>query len=200
MSLSEEQSKSFITPLVGKTTTFLFGFRSTNLAFARAILTALARSGFSCDILDLDALYSSNAATVFGRLPVPFLRSTTISVPGPESNMERDFSRFSASGSTAVVIDSMNTLYHSLSADDSTARVRKLSFAVGAMSYLARAGSKAVVFTMYRREGLGRAVRRKAISSMSDVTALVQVHGTELSFKCERGVAWPGGACSLPAD
>jgi hypothetical protein len=50
---------------------------------------------------------------------------------------------------------------------------------------------------MYRREGFGRPRSGRSISRLSDVAASVEVHGSELSVRCERGTAWPGGRFSI---
>lgn len=196
MSLSPAQAKSFLQPLLGKTTTFLLPSREANLALARTAMTVAEKTARTCSVLDLDALYSSNADTVLGSLSADFLRSVTLTVPDPESRVEQELPRVLASAAEVVIIDSFNTLYHLLSYDDGWSRGRKLSFAVAVMSYLARTGRKAVILAMYRRPGLWRQGTRP-ISSLSDVTIGVKAQGAELSFYCERGTAWPEGKLSI---
>jgi hypothetical protein len=196
MSFGKGEVHSFFGPLSGKTATFLVPGRSANLAFGRAVLSLLSTTGDSCTVLDLDALYSSNSDKVFADLPPAWAESATLQVPDPGSRIEEELPQTIASDSAVVVIDSMNTLNHLLAADDGSSRSRKLSFAVAGLSYLARTGPKAIFFTMYRREGFGRLGGNRSISALSDVTASVEVHGSELSVRCERGAAWPGGKFS----
>ncbi len=197
MSFSAEQSRSFLGPLKGKTTTFLLDGRNANLSFAHVALSMLARAGESCTIFDLDALYSSNSGQILGPLPITSTRSTTIFVPEPGSSIEREFSRIFATDSAVIIIDSLNTFHHLLSSEDGGSRSRKLSFAVASLSYIANTGRKAVIFTMYRREAFGRVGAGRSMSSLSEVTASVEFRGSELSIVCERGTAWPGGRFSV---
>ena len=197
MSFSTEEAQSFIGPLKRKTSTFLVEGRGANLALAKAMMALLATAGDSCMVLDLDAMYASNSDIIFGQLPATFNRSTTIDVPGPQSSVESEFSLLFSSDPRIIIIDSLNTLHHLLSEDGGTSRSRKFSFVVAILSYLARTGGKAVIFTMYRREGLGRARGGRSISSLSDVTASVEARDSELSVTCDRGTAWSGGKVSI---
>ena len=184
-------------PLKGKTTTLLLDERNANQSFARVAMALLARTGNTCTIFDLDALYSSNSDQILGPLPVTSNRLTTILVPDPDSSIERELPRVFATSSGVIIIDSLNTLHHLLSSEDGSTRSRKLSFAVASLSYIAKAGRKAVIFTMYRREGFGRVGAGRSISSLSDVAASVEVRASELSIKRERGTAWPDGRFSI---
>jgi hypothetical protein len=197
MSFSASDAHSFFGPLAGKTATLVVPGRSANLAFGRAAVSLLARSGDTCAVLDLDALYSSNSDKIFSRLPVKWKESATIQVPEPGSRIEVELPRAFATDTTVLIVDSLNTLNHLLAADDGSSRSRKLSFTAAGLSYIARTGKKAVLFTMYRREGFGRLGGNRSISGLSDVTASVEPRGSELSFNCERGVAWPGGKTSI---
>ena len=196
MSFSAGEAEEFIGPLAGKTTTFLLAGREDNIAFAKAAMAAVARSGKTCAVMDLDALYSSNAEAILGVLPASSLRQIRLTVPDPRSKVEGELPQILSSMAGVVIIDSFNTFYHLLSYDDGASRGRKLSFAAASMSFLARTSDKAVFFTMYRRGGAWRQGTRP-ISSLSDVTAAVRVQGSALTLSCERGKAWPDGRLSV---
>jgi hypothetical protein len=197
MSFSAEEARSFIGPLNGKTATLLVEGRSANLALAKAIMGLLATAGEACVVLDLDALYASNSDIIFGPLPPAFNQSTAIHVPDPGSRVEGELPQLFSTDPQVIIVDSLNTLHHLLSANDGSSRSRKFSFAVAMLSYLARTGGKAVIFTMYRREGFGRSRGNRSISSLSDATASVEPRDSALSITCERGTAWPGGKFSI---
>lgn len=188
---------SFFGPLRGKTSTFVVAGRQANLALAQTVASLLALTGDSSAILDIDALYSSNADSIFGSLPVDAARSTLIHIPQPGSSIEGALPRLFSTDSEVLVIDSLNSLYHLLAQADGSTRSRKLSFAITSLSYLARTDGRAVIFTMYRRERLTRSGGARPISGLSDLTASVELNGSELTLKCERGSAWPGGRFSI---
>ena len=196
MSLDAKQALSFIGPLRRKTTTFLVGGRETNLVLSRCMASAAARAG-SCTILDLDAFYSSYADEVMGELTPRERGAVRILVPMAGSEVERPLSRLCASSSEVVIVDSLNTLYHTLSSADGGPRGRKVGFAIEALSYASRTQGKAALLTMYSREGPSRSGSGRPISHLSDVTASATLEGPTLKFRCERGEAWPGGEFSI---
>jgi len=196
MSFSDQEPQSFFNPLMGRTTTFLLEGREANLGFASTIMALAARQGYSCAILDLDAFYSSNANLVLRPLagaPKP----TTIRVPAPGSNIEEEFSLLFEVHQDIVVIDSLNSLYHLLSLEDGSSRTRKFTLSLASLSYFARTGNKAVLLSTYMREGFPRPVKGRLMTSLSDVTATVDIRGKELFIRTERGPAWPGGRFSI---
>jgi len=197
LSFSEQRAQSFFDPLIGKTATFILESRQANLEFARTIVALLAKAEIPCVVFDLDAFYSSNADLIFKPLTGDVARSTVIRVPEPGSDVESEFARLFEVRPPVVMIDSLNSLYHLLSIEDSSSRSRKLNFAVASLSYLAKTNAKAVVLTMYRREGLQGPGSGRSISNLSDVTASVDVRGPELQIRCERGSAWAGGRLSI---
>jgi hypothetical protein len=197
LSFSEQRAQSFFDPLMGKTATFILESRQANLEFARTIVALLAKAETPCAVFDLDAFYSSNADLIFKPLTGDVAHSTIIRVPEPGSDVEGEFARLFEVRPPVVIIDSLNSLYHLLSIEDGSARSRKLNFAVASLSYLARTNAKAVVLAMYRREGLQGSGSGRSISSLSDVTASVDVKGAELQFRCERGLAWAGGRLTI---
>lgn len=192
MSFSGQQAQAFFGPLTGKTATFLLEGRQANLEFARAVMGFLSREA-GCAILDLDAFYSSNSDSVLSPLTATAARSTTILVPEPGSDVEGELSRLFEVRQAVVIVDSLNSLYHLLSQEDGSARSRKLTFAVAALSYLAKTNDTAVILTMYRREGFARSGTVRSISGLSDVTATVDARDHELTVRSERGSIWPGG-------
>jgi hypothetical protein len=196
MSLSGEDPRSFFGPLIGKTATFMLEGRQANLAFAEVMVGFLAQARSPCAILDLDAFYSSNSNLILSNMDATTARSTIIRVPEPGSDVEAELASLFKVQHRVVIIDSLNSLYHLVSLEDGSSRGRKLTFALASLSYLARTNGKAVILSMYRREGLFRTRSGRSISNLSDVTASVDVRERELRIRSERGPTWPGGAFS----
>lgn len=195
MSFSEEDGKTFFGPLKGQTAIFLLGDRQDSLDFARTVAWLGARADGGCVILDLDALYSSDADIIFPRAPGT---NTTVRTPSPEAEVDSDFATLFSAPEEIVVIDSLNSLYHLMSAEDGRSRGRKFTFAMASLSFWAKTDGKAVVMSMYRRETFGRSQTNRSISNLSDVTASVALRGNELTVRADRGKAWPGGRWSIP--
>ncbi len=166
------------------------------MLFAETAASLMALTGDGCTVLDLDALYSSNADRIFAGLPVTAARSTIIHVPEPDSSVETELAKLFATDSNVLIIDSLNSLHHLLSSDDARSRSRKLAFAIASLSYLARTDRKAVLFTMYRRERPGRTGAGRSITDLTDLAVSVEANASGVSMKCERGNAWPGGGFS----
>lgn len=196
MSLSGGEPGFFFGPLMGKTTTFVLDGRQENLSFAGAVVGFLARARVPCAVLDLDAFYSSSSDRIFSSMDASTAGSTDIRVPRPGLEVEREFSRLFEARQKVVVVDSLNTLYHLMSLDDGSSRSRKLGFALASLSYFARTNGKAIVLSMYRREGLDRAGTGRSISALSESTVAVAVSGERLEMRVERGDVWPGGVFS----
>jgi hypothetical protein len=194
MSFSGELAQAFFAPLWGKTATFILDERESNVQLARTIVTLASRIGEGCSILDLDALYSSDADVIFSR-PADS-EATRILLPPPGTEVEAEFPRLFEAQQRVIIVDSLNSLYHLLSQADARSRSRKLTFAVESLSYLARNNNKAAVLTMYRREWFGHQGRSRSISRLSDITAEVEIRGGELSVRSERSGAWTGGRFS----
>jgi len=180
---------------MGKTTTFIMEGRQENLGFARTAMHALATASLSCVIFDLDAFYSSNAEVIFAELPGD-TSSFIVNVPAPGSDIESEFSALFGTEQKVVVIDSLNSLYHLISAGDVSSRGRKLMFALACLSQFARSNGVTVILCMYRREGFARSGKGRSISTLSDIAASVGIRGPYLEIRTERGPAWPGGAYS----
>jgi len=197
MSFSGDQARAFLDPLAGRTTTFLLEGRQDNIEFAKVLVGLLDAQGSACAVFDLDALYSSNSDVIFGSRGSQVTARSTIRVPEPGANLEEEFSALFEAEQGAIVIDSLNSLYHLISGDDGGSRSRKLAFATAGLSYFARANGRAVIVSMYRRENPSRGGTGKSISSLTDGTASVNRAGGGLSFRNERGVGWPQGRFSI---
>lgn len=195
MSFSERNARSFFGPLLGQSATFLVDRRQDNLDFARAIAGLGALESGGCTILDLDGLYSSNAGAIFSNAQGD---RVTLRIPPPGTDIDLEFSRLFSAPEKIVVIDSLNTFYHLLSAEDGRSRGRKFAFSVASLSYLAKTNDIAVMMTMYRRETFGRSRTSRSISNLSDVTASVDVVGAGLTIRTERGTTWPEDRYSIP--
>lgn len=196
MSFSGDEPQQFFSPLIGRTTTFVIDGRQANLEFAAMVMSFVSRAGASCAIFDLDAFYSSNSDRTLSCMDVAAAGSSVIRIPEPGSGVETEFSRLFERGQKVVVIDSLNSLYHLLSLEDGASGNRKLAFALGALSYLARTCEKAVVLSMYRREGFFQAGTHRPISALTDSTASVEVSNGAVRIRTERGTLWPGGLFS----
>ena len=196
MSLSGDDPRLFLEPLTGRTTTFMFDGRQANLDFARMAMGILSLAREPCAILDLDAFYSSNSVPVFSSMDTGTARSTIIRIPGPGSDVELELSRLFEAPQRFVIIDSLNTLYHLISLEDGSSRGRRLAFALASLSYLARTNEKAVILSMYWREGIFWAGTTRSISALSDSTVSVEVRDGILKIRTERGPSWPGGTFS----
>jgi hypothetical protein len=194
MSLSAREAHSFFAPLRGRTATFLLEDRLANLDFARSVVNLLAETPDSAQILDLDALYASNADRIFRSLNSP--SAVTLRVPEPGADIEEELAAMFEGNQGIIIIDSLNSFYHLISQEDGSSRSRKLNFAIAALAYLARTNVKAVLLSMYKREGFGRWGTGRSISTLSDITASVDTRGQELLIRTERGPGWAGGVFS----
>ena len=197
MSLSGGELGFFFGPLTGKTTTFILDGRRANLSFASVVVGLLARARAPCAVLDLDAFYSSNSDKIFQSMDAPTAGSTEIRVPQPGLDVECEFSHLFGARQKVVIIDSLNSLYHLTSLENGSSRSRKLSFALASLSYMARTNEKAVVLSMYRREGIYRAGTGRSISTLSEATVAVAIRREKLDMTVERGAVWPGGDFSI---
>jgi len=196
LTVAEQGAHIFLRPLIGKTATFILDERRTNLDFARSVMVYVAEAGLSCTVFDLDALYSSNSEILFSNLPQSWIDSMEIIVPDLRITMDDAFPQIISRSSEVIIIDSLNTLYHLLGADEGASKSRVLYFLISALSYLASSGKKIVILTMYKREGFGRS-GSKSISSFSSVTSAVQAKGEGLFARTVKGVAWPGGGLPI---
>ena len=194
MSFSAREATSFFAPLRGRTATFLLEDRLANLDFARSVINLLAQTPDSAQILDLDAFYSSNAGRIFNSLASP--SAVTLRVPEPGAAIEEELAAMFEGTQGVIIIDSLNSFYHLISQEDGSSRSRKLNFAIAALAYLARTNAKAVLLSMYKREGFAHWGTGRSISGLSDITASVETRRQELLVKTERGPGWEGGVFS----
>ena len=200
MSLDTREAQSFFAPLRGRTATFMLEDRLANLDFARSVISLLAQTPDTAEILDLDAFYASNADHIF-RSPGS-QAIVTLRVPEPGADIEEELAALFEGDQRVVIVDSLNSLYHLISQEDGSSRSRKLNFAIAALAYFARTNAKAVLLSMYRREGFARWGTGRSISGLSDITASVDSRRQELLIKAERGPGWEGGAFStrIPSE
>jgi hypothetical protein len=193
----QPQESAFLRPLERKTITFMFDDRGTNIAFACALASILARSRATCEVFDLDALYASNADRIFGKLPSEATSRIKLRVPEPGADIEAEFSHLFTSDCSHIIVDSLNSFYHLVSFEDGVYRGRKLSFAVAGLAYAAATRGGTAIMSMYRREGPPRTGTGASISGLADVTVGVRMVGRDLLLKTERGIAWSGGSYSI---
>jgi hypothetical protein len=193
----DKQAHPLLALLMGKTTTFLLEDRRTNLEFARTIIHVLSQTGDGSAIVDLDALYSSSSDEIFGSLDPSAARATSIRVLEPGADIESEFAALFDVRQNVIIIDSLNSLYHLISVEDTSLRGRKLTFVIASLSYFARTNAKAVLLTMYRREGFTRGGTGRSISGISDATVSVDAVGQDLILKSERGSVWSGRRFSI---
>lgn len=185
-------------PLLGRTTTFVFGGRADNLAFARSMLPRAVGATGACTIFDADALYASNAEYVMVPL-ADSARQVEVVVPEPDSDLEAELAQLlGAARDGALVLDSLNSLYHLLPAGGRSSKSRNLAYTMALLAYLAREEGRTVLLTMYERDRTARFGRGKSISELSDITTSVRPSLGALTMRCERGTAWPGGTFTLP--
>jgi hypothetical protein len=200
MSFGAHEAQLFFSPLRGRTATFLLEDRLANLDFARAVVGLLAQTPDTAEILDLDAFYASNADSIFRSFSSPTI--ATLRVPEPGADIEGEFASMFEGSQGVVIVDSLNSFYHLISQEDGSSRSRKLNFAIAVLGYLAKANAKAVILSMYRREGFARRGTGRSISSLSDITASVYTRSQELLIRGERGPSWEGGVFStrIPSE
>lgn len=192
MSFRASRGGSFIGPLYGHTVTFIVDSRRTNLALARSLLSNLGRNRIPCAVLDVDALYVSNSDYVFAPLSEEEAGIVEVLVPEPGSALEADVANLSGFGpAKALIIDSLNSLYHLLSTGGRSSRSMNLAFVVALLSRVARTEKRAVFFTMYQREKAMHFGRRRSISDLSDLTVSVGLRDNALALRCERSSLWP---------
>jgi len=194
MSLGAREAQLFFAPLRGRTATFLLEDRLANLDFARSVISLLSQTPDAAEILDLDALYASNADHIFRLLGSP--ATVTLRIPEPGADIEEELAAMFEGNQGVVIVDSLNSFYHLISQEDGNSRSRKLYFAIAALTYFARTNAKAVLLSMYRREGFARGGTGRPISGLSDITASVDTRKQELFIRAERGPGWEGGVFS----
>jgi len=194
MSRGAHEAESFFAPLRGRTATFLLEDRQANLDFARTVIGLLAQTQDVVEVFDLDAFYASNADRIFKSLGSP--AAVTLRVPEPGADIEEEFAATFDGDQVIVIIDSLNSFYHLISQEDGSSRGRKLNFAIAALAYFTRTNAKAVLLTMYKREGFTRWGTGRSISGLSDITASVDTRGHVLHVRVDRGPGWEDGVFS----
>jgi hypothetical protein len=199
MSLSDRQSRLFLEPLHGKTTAIRLSDRESNLKFGASVLRLFVSILHGCRLLDLDAFYSSNFATLAAGVTKESLNGVEIYLPEPGSNIEASLAALFIAGDKPLMIDSANSLYQLLSASNPRAATRKFAFFASALSSWAKSNGLPALASFYDRRP---AYRRRASKSLADVfdnSVSLTARPNGLSFRCERGSAWRGGGFFLPA-
>ncbi|MDV3292929.1 MAG: hypothetical protein LYZ70_01505 [Nitrososphaerales archaeon] len=199
MSFGGQQTKSFLGPLEGKTTAFLVGDRVSNLRFAEAILPLMAGDELGCDLLDLDAFYSSNLNSIAARVSPHDMGNFEITIPGPGSDLESTLaSLFQEGRGRTLVIDSVNSLYQLLSSPNPKSSSRKFTFLISALSVWARDNRRAVIASIYERRTTPRAKMSRTLADAFDAAVSVSREARGMALRCERGSTWRNGAFFLP--
>lgn len=183
----------------GKTTAFLVGDRVSNLRFAEAILPLVAGDEMGCDLLDLDALYSSNLKSIAARTTPHDLENLEIIIPEPGSDIESTLaSLFQGGRRRTLIIDSVNSLYQLLSSPNPKSSSRKFAFLISALSVWARDNRRAVIASIYERRTTPRAKMSRSLADAFDSAVSVSRETRGMALRCERGSAWRNGAFFLP--
>jgi len=200
MSFGSQRATLLLDPLVSKTVAFLLNDRRSNLSLAWAILPFLmVREG--CRVLDLDALYSSNADTIAARVPPELMGRLELTVPEAGSNIERTVTElFLDTTGRPLIIDSANTLYQLLSSRSPKSSSRKFAFLIAALSSWARANARLVFSSTYARGTTARRKTARSLSEMFDVVISVSRKAGWLTLRCERGNAWREKTFFLPLE
>lgn len=201
MSFSNQKAALLLDPLAGKTAIFLLHDRSSNLDLASAILPPLAEGKEGCSILDLDAFYSSNIDVVAAGVSAGRMGRVELRVPEAGSNIELTLADlFLDASSRPLIIDSVNTLYQLLAAENPRPSSRKFAFLAAAMSSWARANGRTVISSTYERRTATRKKTARSLYEMFDVVISVSRQARGLAMRCERGNAWRDRDFFLPLE
>jgi len=198
MSLSALQTRLFLAPLQGKTTVFLVADRRTNLLLGKLVLSSLVANGTSCIILDTDAFYASNSELLAEGISRPDLGNLRLYVPKVGTTSEEAaLELFKGYGGRAVIIDNLNSFYHTLSSENRSSAGRKLTFLVALLSFLGHANGTTVFVTTYEREKPTIPRHTRPFSGLGDVSISTRCAGDRLILECESGTTWPDGTLSF---
>ena len=185
-------AEGLLEALKGRSTTFAVDGRGANLVLAQVLLSSSTKKGVGCRVLDLDALFSSNAGKLLKGIPDAGQESVLLDVPDPGAPVAQCVAALLREKKGLVVIDSLNTLHHLLGLDG-----RSLSFVVGSFSIFAKSNRVACVFSMYERRGPFGSAGGGSIAQLSDAEVRASVREGELRLECRRGDLWPGAALTL---
>ena len=161
---------------------------------AEALMTASSQFKVESRVLDLDALYSSNADVVLGKIPPSARNSILLDVPEPGAAIGAHVQGLFDARRRMVIVDSLNTMHHLFSRSG-----RSLSFIVSAFSVFSKANGLAVIMTKYNRLGATGPGRKGSVSELPDLEFSVRIAGEDLVLECTRGQAWAENAVVVRA-
>lgn len=199
MSFGGQQTKPFLDPLEGKTTAFVVCDRISNLRFAEAILPLIAGDERGCDLLDLDAFYSSSLDSIASRVSTGGMKNLEITIPEPGSDIESTLANlFQGRRGRSLMIDSVNSLYQLLSSPNPKSSGRKFAFLISALSAWARDNRKSIFASIYERRAVPRSKMSRSLADAFDYSVSVSTEPRGVTFSCERGGPWRNGSFFLP--
>ncbi|MDA4128460.1 MAG: hypothetical protein OK422_03225 [Thaumarchaeota archaeon] len=194
------QAFAFLRPLKTKSTVLVVGSRAVNIELARFLLGCLEVMKLRPLVLDSDALYSSEATQIGSDASDQFASRATLSVPLPEQRIDYWLTRSLVHGATsdAILIDNLNTVFHSLNSTESKSAMKKLTFISALLSMIARTRPQSIFATLYARDpSIKEQIGKRTFRKLGDQTVSVRLSDHTLSFECTRGTAWSGEAFSV---
>jgi len=198
MSFGVQQARQFLAPLQGKAVVFLVPDRRTNLLMGRLFLAAVAATGSRCFIFDMDSFYASNSSSL-AEVRQQAIDGIRLCVPRVGADGEEAaLGLFRGVEQGVNIVDSLNSLYHTFSADDQSSASRKLTFLIEALSFLSRTGRTTVLVTIYERDRPTFKRRGRLFTELGDATVSVKSDGETLILHCDRGSAWPESTLTIP--
>ncbi len=169
------------------------------MRFAEVIFPLVAGDERGCDLLDLDAFYSSNLNSIAMGVSSHGMESFKITIPEPGSDIESTLADlFQDSQGRTLIIDSINSLYQLLSSLNPKSSSRKFAFLISALSVWARDNRKAIIASIYERRAVPRAKTSRSLADAFDSSVSVSREARGMALRCDRGSAWRNGACFLP--
>ncbi len=185
----------------GKTTAFLVGDRLSNLRFAKVILPLVTADERGCDLLDIDAFYSSNLNFIASQVSPRDMENLEITIPEPGSDMESALANlFHGGDRRTLIIDSVNSLYQLLSSPNPKSSSRKFTFLIASLSAWARDNGKAIIASVYERRSVPRVKTSRSFADAFDSSVSVSKEAHGVAFRCQRGGAWRNGSFFLPLE
>jgi hypothetical protein len=194
MSVGSEFAESFFAPLKGKATTFRVVDRRSNRALATLLIESSAATGRKATVLDNDALYASESASI----GPPKEARASVYVQEVGERADGPTALVLAEKSDLLIVDGLNTLFHSFAWSSRKTASRKLALTVAMASFLARTNGTIAALTIYDRVRQSQGGKGRRLSDFGDATVSLNLKQDELSFRCERGNLWPGGSLVFP--
>jgi len=192
MSFGVHQLNEFHASVQGKAVVFLVPDRQTNLLLARLFLASAAAAEVSCHVLDMDAFYASNSVSIAEGFSQQEMKDIQLQIPTIRAGGEVVPEFFPYTDEGFVVIDDLNSLYHTFSSADEGTAGRKLTFLVQSLSFMARTNRLTILATVYERERPVFTRRRRLFAGLGDASVSARREGGLLALRCDRGAIWPG--------